>query len=400
MDILTQAPKARFVSCGAAHCGVTTETGQVFMWGCANGGRLGLGPDVKDHIAKPTLVETLYKAGVRVWQIACGTAHSVLCTEICKVDWKSCLTERFSGGELYACGSVLPLGRQMSSWEAVASKPPNVPFVQVSCGFAHSAAISISGGLFTWGRNAFGCTGHSVTRLFIAEAEMVDCIRTEPQNLATGKRCRQISVYNQQGAELALNNDIHSCIHTQIEEMPWWEMDLDEAVKITRICVRNKEFDKKTLMLLLRFGAAWKSVGVPVRYFHFGSSSVKSHSRMLEACVGTCHTFVQICFISFCSLEIAKSQAVACESFYSFENLTEWELSASRSIGQYVRYCVIERCHVCIFIGALVEFSPKDEAFSDLATYRSLERIQTNDLVNKLATFTAVITRCWWCFVQ
>ncbi|CCI41313.1 unnamed protein product [Albugo candida] len=306
MDILTQASKARFVSCGAAHCGVTTETGQVFMWGCANGGRLGLGPDVKDHIAKPTLVETLYKAGVRVWQIACGTAHSVLCTEICKVDWKSCLTERFSGGELYACGSVLPLGRQMSSWEAVASKPPNVPFVQVSCGFAHSAAISISGGLFTWGRNAFGCTGHSVTRLFIAEAEMVDCIRTEPQNLATGKRCRQISVYNQQGAELALNNDIHSCIHTQIEEMPWWEMDLDEAVKITRICV-------------------WSCVeecGGPSTLFPFWILISQKPFQDVRGLRG---------------LEIAKSQAVACESFYSFENLTEWELSASRSIGQYVR---------------------------------------------------------------
>nr|CCA13913.1 regulator of chromosome condensation (RCC1) putative [Albugo laibachii Nc14] len=299
---ISNSQSVRFVSCGAAHCGLTTLDGKLFMWGCADGGRLGLGAEFHDYIAKPTLVEPLSKEGVRVRQVACGTAHSVLCTESYPVDWKSCQINRFFGGKLYACGSVLPLGKHMPTWEAVASKPNDIAFVQVSCGFAHSAAVSVSGALFTWGRNASGCTGHPVSRAFIPEPEAIDSIHKEPENLATGKLCRQISVYNQQGAHLALTDRISSCIHTQIEDMPWWEIDISEPVSINRICVWSCEEGPSTLY----------------PFWVFVSQKPFQDTRGERG------------------LQASKAQAIASKYFFSPENLMEWGLPW-RSIGRYIR---------------------------------------------------------------
>lgn len=151
----------RSVSCGAAHTGAVSTTGELFMWGCANGGRLGLGPGVADAVVVPTLVRELsVKRRVKAWQVACGTTHSAVCTEVVS-DFESG-SKKLLGGQVFVCGSAAPLGRPIATWEPVAALD-GVGIRQVSCGVYHTAAVSAYGELYTWGRNQSGCTGHAIT---------------------------------------------------------------------------------------------------------------------------------------------------------------------------------------------------------------------------------------------
>lgn len=64
------------VSCGSAHAMVTTDTGQVWVWGSADRGRLGLGPNRIDDVLSPTLLEGPWVSPVL--DVGCGHAHSIL----------------------------------------------------------------------------------------------------------------------------------------------------------------------------------------------------------------------------------------------------------------------------------------------------------------------------------
>lgn len=149
----------RSVSCGASHTGAVSTTGELFMWGSANGGRLGLGPGVQDTVVVPTLVRSLVTCKVQVWQVSCGHAHSALCTEIISENRGG--NKKLIGGQVFVCGGALPLGKYISTWEIV-SKLDEIAVKQVSCGVTHTAAVAASGELYTWGRNEHGCTGHPV----------------------------------------------------------------------------------------------------------------------------------------------------------------------------------------------------------------------------------------------
>ncbi|OQS03440.1 hypothetical protein THRCLA_04258, partial [Thraustotheca clavata] len=92
--------RIRQVACGRAHTGAVSTQGELFMWGCANGGRLGLGDFVQDQVSVPTYVKCL--SHVRVIQVSCGNTHSAICTEIHSEINAS--IETISGGEIYMCG--------------------------------------------------------------------------------------------------------------------------------------------------------------------------------------------------------------------------------------------------------------------------------------------------------
>lgn len=57
-------------------------------------------------------------------------------------------------------------------------------------------------------------------RLFLPKPKLLKCLHVEPYNLAFGKPCRQMSVYNEQDAQLAVNGDVGgklaTCIHTHV----------------------------------------------------------------------------------------------------------------------------------------------------------------------------------------
>ncbi|KAG7398420.1 hypothetical protein PHYBOEH_011122 [Phytophthora boehmeriae] len=291
--------KIRSVSCGASHSGAVSTASELFMWGSANGGRLGLGPNVVDTIVVPTLVRELVKKEIRVWQISCGTAHSAICTEV--TSEYSSGSKKLLGGQVYVCGGATPLGRYMLTWELVQDLN-GVAVRQVVCGGSHTAAVSSHGELYTWGRNYHGCTGHDVNRAFVEKPELLKCLHVEAYNLAVGKPCRQISVYNEQGPHLAM------------EDKPWWEVDLGQPAVIERIRLWNRTDEpldpsKRRSEYSSRLYPCW----ILVSEFAF---------KDLEGKEG---------------LRAAKVQSSAFELFQNNQRMTEWVLPTSNTVGQFVR---------------------------------------------------------------
>jgi hypothetical protein len=74
-------PKAILqVSCGNAHTGAVTVDGELFMWGNADAGRLGLGSGRSEPQPNPVLVESLL--GEQVLMVACGNNHTLIVTAV------------------------------------------------------------------------------------------------------------------------------------------------------------------------------------------------------------------------------------------------------------------------------------------------------------------------------
>ena len=66
------------ISCGAAHTACAVASGQLFVWGCGDGGRLGLGEEHLGPQYEPVLVESLFHAGERIGSVSCGNSHTLV----------------------------------------------------------------------------------------------------------------------------------------------------------------------------------------------------------------------------------------------------------------------------------------------------------------------------------
>ncbi|CAN0475130.1 unnamed protein product, partial [Laminaria digitata] len=77
--IINSTTKVKEISCGAAHTACATASGQLFVWGCGDGGRLGLGEERLGPQYEPVLVESLSLAGERIGSISCGNSQTLVC---------------------------------------------------------------------------------------------------------------------------------------------------------------------------------------------------------------------------------------------------------------------------------------------------------------------------------
>ncbi|KAL4086684.1 hypothetical protein PRIC1_013746 [Phytophthora ramorum] len=307
--------RIRSVSCGASHSGAVSTAGELFMWGSANGGRLGLGPHVVDTIVVPTLVRDLVNKKVSVWQVSCGTAHSAICTEV--TSEYNGGSKKLRGGQVYICGGATALSRYVLSWERI-PELDEVGIRQVACGGSHTAAVSSYGELYTWGRNNHGCTGHDASRAFLEKPELLKCLHVEPYNLAFHKPCRQITVYNEQGPHLAVNGEtggaLTTCIHTHHEDKPWWEVDLGQPAVIEKIRL-------------------WNRTDEPLN----PSKSRSEYSGRLFPCWIFVSEFAFKDVEGKEGLRAAKVQSSAFELFRANKRMTEWVLPTANTVGQFVR---------------------------------------------------------------
>jgi len=193
------------VACGASHTVAVTEMGRVFTFGIGGEGQLGLG-DRNDRDA-PVEVEPARFGGVRIVHAAAGTRHSGVVTSDGRVytwGWGTSgqlghddiidelvpreLVGQFGGsaavmlvagrvhtvflmtdGAVWACGSgqfgQLGLGdtaerlvpARVGSEEAFGQSK----VLNIACGGFHSMAVTEEGGLWSWGRGAYGQLGHN-----------------------------------------------------------------------------------------------------------------------------------------------------------------------------------------------------------------------------------------------
>ncbi|MFS7924460.1 putative chromatin regulator PHD family [Helianthus anomalus] len=135
------------VACGGRHAALVTKQGEMFSWGEELGGRLGHGID--SDVLHPKLIDSLSNTNIEL--IACGEYHTCAVT---------------LSGDLYTWGEghfgILGHGNEVSHWVPKRVNGPlegiHVSFI--SCGPWHTAVVTSSGQLFTFGDGTFGVLGH------------------------------------------------------------------------------------------------------------------------------------------------------------------------------------------------------------------------------------------------
>ncbi|KAE8786579.1 putative E3 ubiquitin-protein ligase HERC1 [Hordeum vulgare] len=137
------------VDCGVKHAALVTKNGEVFTWGEESGGRLGHGS--REDYVRPSLVNSLAVSNVDF--VACGEFHTCAVT---------------TAGELYTWGDgthnigLLGHGTDISHWipKRISGALDGLQVAYVSCGTWHTALITTTGQLFTFGDGTFGVLGH------------------------------------------------------------------------------------------------------------------------------------------------------------------------------------------------------------------------------------------------
>lgn len=157
------------IACGVRYAALVTRQGEVFTWGEESGGRLGHG--VSKHVTQPRFVESLSFSSVDF--VACGEFHTCAVT---------------MSGELYTWGDgthnagLLGHGTDVCHWipKRIAGPLEGLQIAMVTCGPWHTALLTSTGQLFTFGDGTFGVLGHGdrETVLYPREVESLSGLRT------------------------------------------------------------------------------------------------------------------------------------------------------------------------------------------------------------------------------
>ncbi|CAN6239576.1 unnamed protein product [Urochloa humidicola] len=153
------------IACGEKHTAIVTKQGQVFSWGEENGGRLG--HKTSDSVSHPKIIDSI--SSIPVKAIAFGAKHT------CAVS---------VSGELYEWGEgIHSLGLwndqyRRSQWfpHKLIGTLDGISVSKIACGQWHTAIISSTGQLFTYGDGAFGVLGHGDTYC-VAQPKEVESLR-------------------------------------------------------------------------------------------------------------------------------------------------------------------------------------------------------------------------------
>ena len=141
------------VAIGGNHNAVVLANGECYTWGSNKYGQLGHRRQNAvisslDDPAVPRLVSYFVSEGILVLSVSCGEAHTAALT---------------NDGLLYTwgCSQNGRLGREGSNTiPCVVSTLAKSPVLAVSCGGYHTAALTDSGRAYTWGLGAEGRLGH------------------------------------------------------------------------------------------------------------------------------------------------------------------------------------------------------------------------------------------------
>ncbi|RCV26929.1 hypothetical protein SETIT_5G285000v2 [Setaria italica] len=137
------------IVCGSRHVALTTRQGEVFTWGEEFGGRLGHGTDA--DISRPKLVESISVTIVDF--ISCGEFHT------CAI---SASGDLFNWGDGSYHAGLLGYDTGACHWlpKHVSGPLEGLQVLSVACGSWHSALITSSGKIYTFGDGTFGVLGH------------------------------------------------------------------------------------------------------------------------------------------------------------------------------------------------------------------------------------------------
>lgn len=147
------------VACGGSHSGALTDSGRVFMWGLNRSGQCGLGSvnrGTTDSILDPRPVDFSNSSPTggdvgTVRALVCGRSHSAALT---------------STGRVYSWGDAGFGKLGLSDVKKVQVIPAEVlefranPVLELASGDFHMMALTREGEVYSWGYGADGQTGH------------------------------------------------------------------------------------------------------------------------------------------------------------------------------------------------------------------------------------------------
>ena len=139
------------IACGPEHCAIVCQSGEVFTWGVAQDGRLGLKID-DGYVDKPQLVVSLAKK--QVIQVECGGAHTVARTSLE-------VLYTFGRGRCGRLGHGDEKDQRLP--KLVSAFKGNVlgkRVETVACGWGHTVALDAEGNVHSFGRGDNGQLGH------------------------------------------------------------------------------------------------------------------------------------------------------------------------------------------------------------------------------------------------
>lgn len=196
--------KARSLALGAEHAVLLTATGAVYTWGLGSHGQLGHGGLTSEE--EPRAVEALW--GMPMTCVTTGGWHSACISDggdLYVWGWNesgqlglpsrglrkaSQQNSRQQTGELCYDNSTLP-GEELKEEEkreevfisiqafpALLDVSPSCEIQTVSCGSRHTAAVTTTGDLYTWGWGEYGQLGHQ-TVTSLDEPQRVEFFRAE-----------------------------------------------------------------------------------------------------------------------------------------------------------------------------------------------------------------------------
>ncbi|KAK2867738.1 hypothetical protein QQF64_023510 [Cirrhinus molitorella] len=162
----------RSLALGSEHALLLTEDGAVYSWGSGSHGQLGLGA-LESH-DEPQIVEALW--GVPIRAVSAGSWHSASIStagDLYLWGWNEsgqiALPSRGLRQEKHG-NTEQPINedekKQADVFISIQAFPalvdiPNVSEIsQISCGSRHTAAVTGTGDLYTWGWGHYGQLGH------------------------------------------------------------------------------------------------------------------------------------------------------------------------------------------------------------------------------------------------
>ncbi|XP_069834418.1 probable E3 ubiquitin-protein ligase HERC3 isoform X3 [Dendropsophus ebraccatus] len=163
------------VSCGNQHCLALSDDGQLFTWGQNNHGQLGLGPGFTQQ-SSPQRVKSL--EGIPLARVTAGGYHSFA---------------------LSLSGAVFGWGKNSSGQLGLSDEQDRVSpchvkplrsqkVVYISCGEEHTAVLTKTGGLFTFGAGDHGQLGHDSLHNEINPRRVLELMGSEVSQIACGRQ--------------------------------------------------------------------------------------------------------------------------------------------------------------------------------------------------------------------
>ncbi|KAH7287978.1 hypothetical protein KP509_31G005900 [Ceratopteris richardii] len=163
-DLFEEDGKLRIleVACGRQHTAAVTSDGSLFTWGSNEFGQLGDGSE-DDH-TEPNKVEALENEFVK--SVACGANCTAAICEPRNMPENECPTS-----QLWVWGQ-----NQESNYPRLfyGAFPCTLAVVQVACGATHIAALSKLGTVQCWGYNEYGQLGRGFSCEGRQKARLVD----------------------------------------------------------------------------------------------------------------------------------------------------------------------------------------------------------------------------------